>query len=204
MPPSSAPELRSTALEQTEDLGGLQPDDPRSHITSKSLIPKPFKDIRADTSGIVLQLHEPRGETAVCISPPAASPDPSDSAYDGAAPHDESPPIDPTLLMSSSVPAAQISRATPANLSAAKAQKPSNRNTKVKTKLQEGFKWDRESLALLYKLKDKEKRGSRFAIESGAFPGHTPQSIDLVWKARRAEARTAYEEVYAGNKSKHG
>jgi hypothetical protein len=140
----------------------------------------------------------------VCIPPPAASRDPSDSAYDDAAPRDESPPIDPTLLTSSSVPAAQISRATPANFSAPKAQKPSSRNTRVKIKLQEGFEWDRESLALLYKLKDKEKRGSRFAIESGAFPGHTPRSIDLVWKARRAEARTAYKEVYAGNKPKHG
>jgi hypothetical protein len=203
-PPSPAPELRSTALEQTEDLGGPQPDDPRSHITSKFLIPKPFNDIRADTFGVVLELYEPRGETAMCIPPPAASRDPSDSAYDGAVPRNESPPIDPTLLTSSSIPAVQDSPATPANLSASKALKSSSRNTKVKIKLQEGFDWNRESLALLYKLKDKEKRGSRFAIESGAFPGHTPQSIDLVWKACRAEARTAYEEVYAGNKSKHG
>jgi hypothetical protein len=140
----------------------------------------------------------------MCIYPPTASRDPSDFAYDGAAPRDESPPVDPAFLTSSSISAAQISPATPANLSAPKAPKPSSRNTKVKIKLQEGFEWNRESLALLYKLKDKEKRGSRFTIESGAFPGHTPQSIDLVWKARRAEARTAYEEVYADNKPKHG
>jgi hypothetical protein len=203
-PPSPAPESRSPALEQTENSVEPQPDDLRSQITGKSLVLKRLEDIRADTFGIVLELHGPRGKTAVDIPPPAASRDSSDFAYDGAAPRDESPPVDLAFLTSSSISAAQISPAMPASLSAPKAQKPSSRNTRVKIKLQEGFEWNRESLALLYKLKDKEKRGSRFAIESGAFPGHTPQSIDLVWKARRAEARTAYEVVYAGNKTKRG
>jgi hypothetical protein len=203
-PPSPAPASRSPALEQTENSVEQQPDDLRSQITGKSLVLKRLEDIHADKFGIVLELHEPRGETAVCIYPPTGSRDPGDSTYVGTAPRDESHPVDPALLTSSSISAAQISPATPVSLSAPKAQKPSSRNTRVKIKLQEGFEWDRESLALLSKLKDKEKRGSRFAIESGAFPGHTPQSIDLVWKARRAEARTAYEEVYGGNKPKHG
>jgi hypothetical protein len=40
------------------------------------------------------------------------------------------------------------------------------------------------------------KKGSAVVVASGAFPGHTMQSIDAVWKNRRAEARQAYQEVY--------
>jgi hypothetical protein len=65
--------------------------------------------------------------------------------------------------------------------------------------LQPGFAWDRESLALLCKIKDVNKKGSEAVVSSGKFPGKTAVDIDLAWHEHRAEARKYYEEVYGKN-----
>jgi hypothetical protein len=118
---------------------------------------------------------------------------------------DESPSPDRNVEASPTYPAptpSGSSQASPAGFSTLKNRSTRSRPSsstpqKVKIELQPGFDWNQESLALLCKWKDRIKKGSAVLVVSGAFPGHTVQSIDAVWKNRRAEARQAYQEVYA-------
>lgn len=68
--------------------------------------------------------------------------------------------------------------------------------------LEEGFAWDRESLALLCKWKEVGKKGSVAAAHSGKFPGKTAVDLDFAWATHRAEARRYYEEVYGKSLNK--
>ncbi|KAH7392157.1 hypothetical protein DE146DRAFT_634325 [Phaeosphaeria sp. MPI-PUGE-AT-0046c] len=60
-------------------------------------------------------------------------------------------------------------------------------------RLQPGFEWNKESLALLCIWKDVRKKGMRVVAESGDFPGHDEQSLARVWETRKTEARRAYD-----------
>lgn len=66
---------------------------------------------------------------------------------------------------------------------------------KIDVKLDWGFAWDQESLALICHWKDWAKKGALAAVESGEFPGKTQEDLDDVWKKRRQEAREAYAEL---------
>ncbi|KAF1919185.1 hypothetical protein BDU57DRAFT_440461, partial [Ampelomyces quisqualis] len=70
-----------------------------------------------------------------------------------------------------------------------------SRGKKLNIKLDPGFVWDRESLALLCRWKDVMKKGTYVAVESGEFPGHTKSSLDHAWSTRRQEARKAYADM---------
>jgi len=164
----------------------LQPDYPHDKVTSKSLYQKRFENLHADTFLSGLQRHDPPGESGM-RTPPL-----------------ENAPVDPASPTSACTQTAPTSPTTPANFSTSRATTPSNGNTKIKIELQEGFEWNRESLALLCKWKEALKKGSRVAVKSGAFPGHTTESISLVWKDRRVEARHAYEEVYSDGLAEGG
>jgi hypothetical protein len=116
---------------------------------------------------------------------------------------DASPTLDPkhgaAPVYPAHIPSASGKTGTPGLSTPRKPSKHSTKSTpsgKMKVELQTGFVWNRESLALLCKWKEKMKKGSQVVIDSGTFPGHTVQSIEAIWKNRRAEARQAYEEVY--------
>jgi hypothetical protein len=70
------------------------------------------------------------------------------------------------------------------------------RRRRSEIKLQEGFVWDRESLALLCRWKEICKKGSQTAADSGEFPGHIKESLNYAWNTYRMEARQAYREVF--------
>jgi hypothetical protein len=65
--------------------------------------------------------------------------------------------------------------------------------------LEPGFVWDRESLALLCKIKEVNKKGSEAAVRSGKFPGMMAGELDEAWRTHKAEARRYYIEVYGRN-----
>lgn len=64
------------------------------------------------------------------------------------------------------------------------------------TYLQPGFAWNRESLALLCKSKEKGKKGFKLIASTGKFPGKTEKELQDTWTARKVEARAYYKEVY--------
>jgi hypothetical protein len=67
---------------------------------------------------------------------------------------------------------------------------------KVAIRLEKGFTWDRESLALLCRWKETLKKGTQVVVDSGAFPGHSKTALDEVWFTYKDEARQAYREVF--------
>jgi len=62
--------------------------------------------------------------------------------------------------------------------------------------LEPGFAWNRESLALLYKIKERSKKGFKLIASKGKFPGKTEKELQDTWTARKVEAKVYYEEVY--------
>ena len=81
------------------------------------------------------------------------------------------------------------------------ASKPATPSGKVIIDLQMGFEWNRESLALLCKWREVNKKGAKFIVATGAFPGHTIESLDAAWADHRTEARKFYKEVFGKNSS---
>jgi hypothetical protein len=88
-------------------------------------------------------------------------------------------------------------------LALAQTSQPSTEKKRKWFKLKRGFRWDRNSLAQLYKWRKMNRKGSQACINTDLFPGHTKESLDEVWASRRAEAEQAYDEVWPGRR-KHG
>lgn len=62
--------------------------------------------------------------------------------------------------------------------------------------LQDGFSWDKQSLALLGLHKIRRKKGWEYIADTKAFPGKTAYQLCDVWVKRKVEVTAAYEEVY--------
>jgi hypothetical protein len=74
---------------------------------------------------------------------------------------------------------------------------PAKKSRRRSTKLEEGFAWDYESLALLCRWKEVTKKNLQGAVDAGIFPGHNKTSLENVWAMRKEEAKLAYREVLA-------
>jgi hypothetical protein len=175
--------LPSPVSEHEDSNTELQTEYPHDQFTCKDSGQKRVKDNQTDKFFVDLQRDNPREETA--------------TAYVCAAPRLQSAPDSPTPpspTPTQTLPAPPTTPKIPTTM----AMKPSSGHKKVKIELEEDFEWDRDSLILLFKYGHKQRRGARVTIKSGKFPGHTTQSIELVWSSHRAEAREAYEEVYEG------
>lgn len=62
-------------------------------------------------------------------------------------------------------------------------------------RLDQGFKWNKKSLALLAMSKLKRKKGWGYVAGKDTFPGKSGADLRAVWQSRKDEARAAYTEL---------
>jgi hypothetical protein len=183
--PASSPPVASTSPAGSLSAARAQPASPASAGRQQS--PGRLQDSIAGkktpfeySEGTHTNTYQARPSASDTFSPPPFNPNGPAPAYPNP------PPIGHNYT--------QVA-ATPTNFFAPPHRK-TRRNREETVVLEPGFEWNHESLALLCKIKEVNKKGSEAAVASNKFPGKTAGDLDSAWQTRRAEARRYYMEVY--------